>query len=215
MLFRNTESAIFSANNIQHDQVRWKLWNTQNVTLYALSVITLRVRLVEGPWMRSHNLSLPYIDKVMLPKEIINNYSSSPNELWVNSPWGRRPNGLLTQRPWGLSTLVSLLYAQVNVERKISQIAKIRGFQLQLERQRLFWSHIKMIIAVHYDCMNTFPYSHKRYKNHIQFVDYFSLFQCLRIFQRDEVKNQAWTLHCLSHLSPRHSTATVFYRFLG
>ena len=27
-------------------------------------------------------------------KWIFNNYCSSPNELWVNSPWGRRPNGL-------------------------------------------------------------------------------------------------------------------------
>ena len=32
---------------------------------------------------------------------IFNNYSSSPNGLWVNSLWGRRPNRLLTQRPWG------------------------------------------------------------------------------------------------------------------
>ena len=32
---------------------------------------------------------------------IFNNYSSSPNGLWVNSLWGRRPHGLLTQRPWG------------------------------------------------------------------------------------------------------------------
>ena len=31
---------------------------------------------------------------------LINNYSSSPNGLWVNSPWVRRPNGLLTQRLW-------------------------------------------------------------------------------------------------------------------
>ena len=30
---------------------------------------------------------------------LFNNYSSSPNGLWVNSPRGRRPNGLLTQRP--------------------------------------------------------------------------------------------------------------------
>ena len=30
-----------------------------------------------------------------------NNYCSSPNGFWVNSPWGRRPNRLLTQRPWG------------------------------------------------------------------------------------------------------------------
>ena len=32
----------------------------------------------------------------------INNYSSSPNGLWLNSPWGRRLNGLLTQGPWPL-----------------------------------------------------------------------------------------------------------------
>ena len=32
---------------------------------------------------------------------ILNNYSLSPIGLWVNSLWGRRPNGLLTQRPWG------------------------------------------------------------------------------------------------------------------
>ena len=28
---------------------------------------------------------------------LFNNYSSSPNGLWFNRPWGRRPNGLLTQ----------------------------------------------------------------------------------------------------------------------
>ena len=33
--------------------------------------------------------------------QLFNNYSSSPNELWVNSPWGRRPNGLLTEGLWG------------------------------------------------------------------------------------------------------------------
>ena len=32
---------------------------------------------------------------------VFNNYSSSPNGLWVNSPFGLRPHGLLTQRPWG------------------------------------------------------------------------------------------------------------------
>ena len=31
---------------------------------------------------------------------VINNYSSSPNGLWANSPWRQRPNELLTQRPW-------------------------------------------------------------------------------------------------------------------
>ena len=34
-------------------------------------------------------------------RELFNNYSSSLNGLWVNSSWGRRPNGLLTQRPRG------------------------------------------------------------------------------------------------------------------
>ena len=33
-------------------------------------------------------------------ERILNNYPSSPNGLWVNSPWAWRPNGLLTQRPW-------------------------------------------------------------------------------------------------------------------
>ena len=90
---------------------------------------------------------------------------------------------------------------EANVQRKIREIAKIRCFQLQLERQRLFWYHIKIIIAVHYDYMNSFPYSHKRYKKsyRVCVVTSPSLFQCLRILQRDEVKNQAWTLHCLSY----------------
>ena len=30
-------------------------------------------------------------------EQLINNYSSSTNGLWANSPWSRRPNGLLTQ----------------------------------------------------------------------------------------------------------------------
>ena len=34
-------------------------------------------------------------------RRLFNNYSSSPNGLWVNSPWSRRPNWLLIQRPWG------------------------------------------------------------------------------------------------------------------
>ena len=33
--------------------------------------------------------------------QIVHNYSSSPNGLWVNSPWDRRPNWRLIQRPWG------------------------------------------------------------------------------------------------------------------
>ena len=35
----------------------------------------------------------------MLIWHIFNNYSSSPNGLWIDSPRGRRPYGLLTQRP--------------------------------------------------------------------------------------------------------------------
>ena len=38
---------------------------------------------------------------VILGIELINNYSSSLNGVLVNSPWGWRPNRLLTQRPWG------------------------------------------------------------------------------------------------------------------
>ena len=36
--------------------------------------------------------------------KLINNYSLRLNGLWVNSPWGWRPNWLLTQRPWGQGT---------------------------------------------------------------------------------------------------------------
>ena len=39
------------------------------------------------------------IIQMMSQTNKFNNYSSSPNGLWVNSPWGRRPNGLLTQGP--------------------------------------------------------------------------------------------------------------------
>ena len=33
--------------------------------------------------------------QLLLKVWIFNNYSSSPNGLWVDSPWGRTPNGLL------------------------------------------------------------------------------------------------------------------------
>ena len=36
---------------------------------------------------------------------VFNNYSSSPNGLWVNIPFGLRPHGLLTQRPGGREEL--------------------------------------------------------------------------------------------------------------
>ena len=42
-----------------------------------------------------------FITKKKIYIYIYNNYSSSPNELWVNNPWDQRPNGLLTQRLWG------------------------------------------------------------------------------------------------------------------
>jgi len=37
--------------------------------------------------------------KTLGTRVIFNNYSSSPNGVSVNSPGGRRPNGLLTRRP--------------------------------------------------------------------------------------------------------------------
>ena len=43
-------------------------------------------------------LFVSYISRLN-KKYIFNNYSSSPNGLWVNSPFGLRPHGLLTQRP--------------------------------------------------------------------------------------------------------------------
>ena len=43
-----------------------------------------------------------FVIYLLLCYAIFKNYSSSPNGLWVNSPWGQRPNGLLTQRPFGL-----------------------------------------------------------------------------------------------------------------
>ena len=39
-------------------------------------------------------------------REHLTIYSSSPNELWVNSPWGWRPNGLLIQSERGIVVLV-------------------------------------------------------------------------------------------------------------
>ena len=40
-----------------------------------------------------------YMNWVNKTNWLFNNYSSSPNGLWVNSLWGRRPHGLLTLRP--------------------------------------------------------------------------------------------------------------------
>ena len=41
-------------------------------------------------------------DSIHSPATVFKNYSSCPNCLLVNSPWGRRPNGLLTQRSWDI-----------------------------------------------------------------------------------------------------------------
>ena len=63
----------------------------------------------KGPWRRlfsfnhlgsesdenqfsSNNINTSSKEHVV---RIFNNYSSSPNGLWVNNPWGWRPNGLL------------------------------------------------------------------------------------------------------------------------
>ena len=42
----------------------------------------------------------------ILGVKFINNYTSNLNGLWVNSPWGWRPNRLLTQRPSGQEVIV-------------------------------------------------------------------------------------------------------------
>ena len=46
-------------------------------------------------------LSVGYLMMLWPYQHLFNNYSSSPNGLWVNSPLGQRPDGLLTQRLWG------------------------------------------------------------------------------------------------------------------
>ena len=40
---------------------------------------------------------------------IFNYYSSSPNGLWVNSPWGRRPNGLIDSEPMRARGIIVLV----------------------------------------------------------------------------------------------------------
>ena len=52
-------------------------------------------------------------------KRLFNNYSSSPNGLWVtNSPWGRRPNGLLTQRQWGHNSFTKIQLVGKTISRQ-------------------------------------------------------------------------------------------------
>ena len=49
--------------------------------------------------VHDNNFVLLYIHR--LARWIFNNYSSSANGLWVNSPFGLRPHRLLTQKLWG------------------------------------------------------------------------------------------------------------------
>ena len=61
-------------------------------------------------------------------KLINSNYSSSLNGLWVNSPWGWRPNRLLTQRPWGQEVifLVKSNWLVKNIKTKQLKLVKAR-----------------------------------------------------------------------------------------
>ena len=82
-----------------HKHEPWYPMNTQMKILWVL--------IWDQTWFWSQikhlhfsiiNASLTTIPKMTW---IFNNCSSSPNWLWVNSLWGQRQNGLLTQRPWG------------------------------------------------------------------------------------------------------------------
>ena len=61
----------------------------QSVTPF-LRVYPLLREILDLPLKQVAIMYRPYI------MWIFNNYSFSPNRLWVNSPWGRRPNVLLT-----------------------------------------------------------------------------------------------------------------------
>ena len=65
----------------------------------------VQVLMVQHWWYAAHRQQKPPSSP---QQRIFNTYSSSPNGLWVNSPWGRRPNGLLTQamRARGIIVLV-------------------------------------------------------------------------------------------------------------
>ena len=67
-------------------------WSISHINNTLFSTITL--------WFLSPDAKLNCL-KTSPYTVIFNNYSSSPNGLWVNSPRGWRPNGQLTQRPWG------------------------------------------------------------------------------------------------------------------
>ena len=79
------------------------------VNLYSLYTPYLQpiftyVNLIVNLFSPIYTLYTTYIRHMLT---IFNNYPSSPNGLWVNSPWGRRPHGLLTQRPCKLYTVKS------------------------------------------------------------------------------------------------------------
>ena len=53
------------------------MWEYLTDSMHSLDVNSMAM-----PWQESFNKQT---------KGAINNYSSSPNGLWVNSPWGQRP----------------------------------------------------------------------------------------------------------------------------
>ena len=66
---------------------------------FFISAIFTKNRTTLTDWM-TFDTFLFLVD-IQRPFDIFNNYSSSLNGLWVNSPWGLSLNGLLTQRPRG------------------------------------------------------------------------------------------------------------------
>ena len=64
--------------------------------------------------------------EILAVKLINNNYSSNLNGLWVNNPWGWRPNRLLTQRPWGQEVifLVKSNWLVKNIKTKQLKLVK-------------------------------------------------------------------------------------------
>ena len=72
--------------------VYWCLW----CTLGVYKVYTRCIRAIYNVYIGVDKAYTRCIRGVY--RVYTTNYSSSPNGLWVNS---RRPNGLLTQRPWG------------------------------------------------------------------------------------------------------------------
>ena len=81
----------------------WFTW--PKVTSPKLLVLWGRVDWIQERYillsLSDFTVCLPYWDQEWTEVVFLTIYSSSPNGLWVNSPWGRRLNRLLTQRPWG------------------------------------------------------------------------------------------------------------------